>query len=316
MILGVAVALLANVLYSAGFVLEKHALASLPPLDPRRPVRLILALSSSPRWLLGFTLLALGFGAQLKVYQLLPIAAAQGIFVTGTVLLVALSAVTLGERPGRPELLGTGVIVIALLLVVGSLGDDDQVGGAAPLVPLLGLCLPCLAFGLVLFLASLRQAGRRHRRSSSGVSYGVALGLLYGVSSLAIKGTSAAFTALPVGAALLEVARGPYPWLLGATGTAGLALSQTALQRCRASVIVPVTTTVSCVFTVVAGTAVFGEHLPAEPVRLALRLGGTALTVLVLAALPRHDNPPVPTTTGRSTRTGRRKEKPTRVPLR
>ncbi|MFD3677077.1 hypothetical protein [Streptomyces sp. NPDC058613] len=299
MILGVAVALLANALYSAGFVLEKRALAALPALDPRRPLHLLRALASSPGWLLGFTVLGLGFGAQLKVYQLLPIAVAQGVFLSGTVLLIALSAVALGERPGRRELLATGVILLALLAVIGSLGggdaDGNRVGAAAPVLPLLAVCLPCLAFGLLLFLASLRRAGRRHRRSSSGVAYGVALGLLYGVSSLAIKGTSAAFADRSVTAALPELLRGPHPWLLVATGAAGLALSQTALQRCRASVIVPVTTTVSSIFTVIAGTVVFDEHLPTEPLRLALRLGGTALAVLVLLTLPRHDEPsPVP----------------------
>ncbi|MGR4880616.1 hypothetical protein ACIPUC_14450 [Streptomyces sp. LARHCF249] len=296
MILGVAVALLANVLYSAGFVLEKRALAALPALDPRRPLHLLRTLASSPGWLLGFTVLGLGFAAQLKVYQLLPIAAAQGVFLSGTVLLIALSAAALGERPGRRELLATGVILLALLAVVGSLGDGNadgnRVGTQAPVMPLLAVCLPCLAFGLLLFLASLRRAGRRHRRHSAGVPYGVALGLLYGVSSLAIKGTSAAFAEQPLTTALPELLRGPHPWLLVATGVAGLGLSQTALQRCRASVIVPVTTTVSSIFTVVAGTVAFGEDLPTEPLRLALRLGGTALAVLVLLTLPRHDEPP------------------------
>ncbi|MFD6888185.1 hypothetical protein [Streptomyces sp. NPDC059957] len=303
MIIGVAVALLANALYSAGFVLEKRALAALPALDPRRPLHLLRALASSPGWLLGFTVLGLGFGAQLKVYQLLPIAAAQGVFLSGTVLLIALSAVALGERPGRRELLATGVILLALLAVIGSLGDGgadgNQVGAAAPVLPLLAVCLPCLAFGLSLFLASLRRAGRRHRRSSSGVPYGVALGLLYGVSSLAIKGTSAVLADRPVTTALPELLRGPHPWLLVATGAAGLALSQTALQRHRASVIVPVTTTVSSIFTVIAGTVVFDEQLPTDPIRLALRLGGTALAVLVLLALPRHEEPsPAPTRQG------------------
>ncbi|MGW0366854.1 hypothetical protein [Streptomyces sp. NPDC002990] len=303
MILGVAVALLANALYSAGFVLEKRALAALPALDPRRPLHLLRTLASSPGWLLGFTVLGLGFAAQLKVYQLLPIAAAQGVFLSGTVLLIALSAAALGERPGRRELLASGVILLALLAVIGSLGDGDadgnRVGAAAPVLPLLAVCLPCLAFGLLLFLASLRRAGRRHRRRSSGVPYGVALGLLYGVSSLAIKGTSAALADQSLTTALPELLRGPHPWLLVATGVAGLALSQTALQRCRASVIVPVTTTVSSIFTVVAGTVVFGEDLPTEPLRLALRLGGTALAIVVLLTLPRHDQqPPAPTRLG------------------
>ena len=297
MILGVVIALVANVLYSSGFVLEKRALNALPPLDPHRPLRLVLVLLSSPRWLLGFTVLGLGFVAQLKVYQLLPIAAAQGVFVSGMVLLVALSAVALGERPGRRELLGTGAIVLALVLVVLSLAGSggDQVGSGAKVVPLLAVCLPCLVLGLLLFLLSLRRADRdrdhdREGRPSSGVPFGVALGLMYGVSSLAIKGTSAAFTGHSPFAAVLDLVEGPYPWLLAATGAAGLALSQTALQRCRASVIVPVATTVSCVFTVATGTVVFGEHLPTEPLQLALRLGGTGLAVVVLLALPRHED--------------------------
>jgi uncharacterized membrane protein len=295
MILGVLVALIANLLYSSGFVLEKRALADLPPLDPHRPLRLLLVLLSSPRWLLGFAVLGLGFGAQLKVYQLLPIAAAQGVFVSGMVLLVALSAVALGERPGRRELLGTGAIVLALALVVLSLtgSGGDQVGSGARLLPLLAVCLPCLAVGLLLFVFSLRRADRDRggdRPPSSGVPFGVALGLMYGVSSLAIKGTSAAFAGHTLPGAVADLAEGPYPWLLAATGAAGLALSQTALQRCRASVIVPVATTVSCVFTVATGTVVFGEHLPTEPLQLALRLGGTGLAVVVLLALPRHED--------------------------
>ncbi len=62
-------------------------------------------------------------------------------------------------------------------------------------------------------------------------------------------------------------------------------IAQAALRRCRASVIVPATTTVSSIFTVIAGTVVLDEHPPTEPLRLALCLGGTALAVLVLLPL-------------------------------
>jgi uncharacterized membrane protein len=149
-----------------------------------------------------------------------------------------------------------------------------------------------------MFLVALGRADRDPGgRSSSGVPFGAALGLMYGVSSLAIKGTSVAFTGRTPVAAVLDLVQGPYPWLLAISGAAGLALSQTALQRCRASVIVPVTTTVSCVFTVAAGTVVFGEHLPTAPLQLVLRLGGTALAVAVLLALPRYDDKLTPAPT-------------------
>src|SRR5205807_2546670 len=44
---GVASALLANVLYSTGFVMEKRALAGLPPLSAGQPARLVRLLAGS-----------------------------------------------------------------------------------------------------------------------------------------------------------------------------------------------------------------------------------------------------------------------------
>ncbi|MGK5632286.1 hypothetical protein [Streptomyces sp. URMC 123] len=285
---GVAAALLANVLYSTGFVLEKRALTGLPPLSAGSPGRLVRLLLGSPLWLAGALALALGFAAQLAVYRTLPIAAAQGLFVSGLVLLLLLSSLLLGERTSGRERGGVVLILLALLMVVGSLhGAADAVSRAAPLGPLLAVCLPALGAGLWLYGAAERRARRRHRPPSSGVAYGVAVGLLYGVSSLAVKGVSGLLAAEDIGGVALALLGSPYPYLLLFTGATGLVLSQTALQRCRASLIVPVCTTVSCVFTVAGGSFAFGEPLPEDALRLALRLGGTVLAVSVLLTLER-----------------------------
>ncbi|WP_235093251.1 DMT family transporter [Streptomyces sp. A1-5] len=291
---GVASALLANVLYSAGFVLEKRALATLPALSTRRPARLIRHLLSSPLWLGGSLALAAGFATQLAVYRTLPIAAAQGIFISGLVLLLLMSSALLGERTSGRERQGIAAILMALVLVVASLRNDDAqaIARTAPPATLLTIAVPSLAAGLLLYRSAELRARRRHRRPTAGVPYGVAVGLLYGVSSLAIKGVSGLLDFHDLRAAALAVLRSPYPYLLLVTGAAGLVLSQTALQRCRASVIVPVCTTVTCVFTVACGTVAFGEPLPGDPLRLALRLGGTAVALTVLLALPRHEAPP------------------------
>ena len=87
-----------------------------------------------------------------------------------------------------------------------------------------------------------RRARHRHRMPTTGVEYGVAVGLLYGVSSLAIKGVSSHLGVLGAsgfGGAALGLLRSPYPYLLLFTGAFGLVMSQAALQRCRASLIVP-----------------------------------------------------------------------------
>lgn len=290
---GVAAALLANVLYSTGFVLEKRALTAMPSVSVRNPVRLLGQVLGSPLWIGGSLALAAGFGAQLAVYRTLPIAAAQGIFVSGLVLLLLLSSVLLGEETSGRERYAVGAILLALLMVVLSLSEDsDTVGRGAPAPLVLTVCLPSLAAGLWLYGSAERRAKHRHRMPTAGVEYGVAVGLLYGVSSLAIKGVSSHLTTQGLGGALVDLLRSPYPYLLMFTGAFGLIMSQAALQRCRASLIVPVCTTVTALFTAVLGTLAFGEALPHEPVRLGLRIAGTVLAVTVLLAMPKHDSAP------------------------
>ncbi|MGW1956483.1 hypothetical protein ACWCPI_27670 [Streptomyces sp. NPDC001920] len=292
-----AAALLANTLYSLGFVLEKRALTALPEVTVRQPARLLRLVLGSPLWIGGSLALAAGFAAQLVVYRTLPIAAAQGIFVSGLVLLVLLSARLLGEETSGRERYSLAAILAALLMVVLSLreGRDagDAVSRAAPYPLILLVCVPSLALGVWLYNSAERRTRHRHRLPTTGVEYGVAVGLLYGVSSLAIKGVSSYLTASGIGGALLDLLRSPYPYLLLFTGAFGLVMSQAALQRCRASLIVPVCTTVTCVYTAVLGTLSFGETLPEDPLRLALRVAGTALALGVLLAMPRHD-PPAP----------------------
>jgi hypothetical protein len=290
---GVAAALLANALYSVGFVLEKRALTSLPQVTVRQPVRLLGLVLRSPLWIGGSLALASGFAAQLAVYRTLPIAAAQGIFVSGLVLLVLLSARLLGEETTGRERYALGAILAALLMVVLSLREGaDTVSQSAPYPLVLLVCVPALAAGVWLYNAAERRGRHRHRAPTTGVEYGVAVGLLYGVSSLAIKGVSSHLTGSGLGGAIVGLLRSPYPYLLLFTGAFGLVMSQAALQRCRASLIVPVCTTVTCLYTAVLGTLSFGEALPQDPLRLALRLAGIVLAVAVLLSMPKHDRAP------------------------
>ncbi|NGO72806.1 DMT family transporter [Streptomyces boncukensis] len=290
MLWGVAAALVANLLFSAGFVIEKRALSSLPPLSAGRPALVVLHLLRSPLWIVGAASLLLGFAAQLAVYRTLPLIAAQGLFVTGLVMLLLLSALFLGEQASGRERQGMVAILGALVMIVFSLHNSSEtIGRGAPLPLLLGLCVPSLALGVGLFLAAERRSRRRHRLPTAGVSYGVAVGFLYGVSSLAIKGVAGLLDFDDPSGTLASVLTSPYPYILLFTGSSGLVLSQTALQRCRASLIVPVCTTVNFLYATVSGSVAFDEPLPDAPLRLGLRLGGAALAICVLVSLPRHE---------------------------
>lgn len=299
MVLGAAAALLANVFFATGFVLKKRALAKLPPLRAGEPGRLVRLLAGSPLWLLGLLSLLLGLAAQMRAYQTLPIAVAQGIFVSGMVLLLLLAPLLLGERPTRRDRWGAAAVVAALGMIVGSLAEgQDTVGAGARTGSLLAVCLPALATGLVVFAAvTVGSRGRHRSEAGGGAAYGTALGLIYGVMALAIKGLSGLVADSELaGVADLATAAAttPYLYLLLFTGAAGLALSQMALQRSTASLFVPVCTIVTSVFSTTSGTAVFGERLPDSPLLQGLRVGGLVLGAAAVLILSRRDAAPPP----------------------
>ena len=84
----------------------------------------------------------------------------------------------------------------------------------------------------------------------------------------------------------------PYLYVLGGCSAAALLLYQAALQACRASILIPVSSVVSSVYFVLAGTWLFHERIPADPVKLGLRVAGIALAGLVLVVLSRREAAP------------------------
>jgi drug/metabolite transporter (DMT)-like permease len=288
-VVGIAVALVATVVYNAGFVLEKRALSELPPISVRRLGRLFQVLCTSPRWLLGFAVLGVGLCLQIVALALIPITVAQPIQISGIALLVVFSAVFLGERVSRREWAGLGVLALSLVLLYLSLEPGrDKVGTSASGWVMAGLALVAVALGLLAFLFATRGS----RRRAGGALYGAAAGLMYGVAGLQAKGMGGFFAEHlneKTSGFILDALTSPYPYLLVGTCAAGLVLFQTGLQRGRASIVVPVSNVVGSVYLIMTGTIAFGEPLPQDPVRLALRIAGFVVATVIVVLLPTHE---------------------------
>jgi multidrug transporter EmrE-like cation transporter len=114
--------------------------------------------------------------------------------------------------------------------------------------------------------------------------------LFYGVATLAIKAMAGSLGQHggPDASLLLAIASSPYPYVTVACSALGMLIFQTGLQRCRVSIVGPVSNITGSVFFIVAGTWLFGERLPADPVRLALRLAGILLAGVVVVILSRR----------------------------
>jgi uncharacterized membrane protein len=285
-LVGVGITVSSAVLYNVGFVLEKHGLGRLPEVHARRLVHLVRSVASSPLWLVGFGSMLAGLGLQIIALSLIPVSVVQPIFVSGIVLLLVLSHLALGEHLGRREWAGVAVVGAALFLLSLSLdARSDRAGTGGTVTGVLITGAPTALVALWIFLTADRldmNADRHHLRAPL---YGLAAGLVYGVASLGAKAVSSQLETHGLLSGIPHVLTSPYLYILGVASAGGLLLFQTALQRCPASVVVPVSNVISSAFVVAAGTVLFGEHLPTAGWRVILRLVGFAGVLAGMAVL-------------------------------
>jgi drug/metabolite transporter (DMT)-like permease len=293
---GIPLALLATTAYNSGLILEKRALERLPAIDVRRTLSLARVVLTAPAWLAGFALMLCGLAFQVIVLTFEPVTVVQPVIACGVVVVLLLSRVVLRENLGGGELGCVAVMAIAVILLALSAGGAAAGSGHNVSTFWLAVtAVPSCLVGLIVAATALRAGSRKHRAPVIGISYGIGTGLLYGVAALAIKGMSGILTHhhSVVGAATAVVAS-PYLYVMVGCSAAGLLLFQTALQRCRASIVVPVSNIAGSVYFMVTATWLFHEHLPAEPGKLALRFVGILVAGFVLILLPRQATTPTP----------------------
>jgi drug/metabolite transporter (DMT)-like permease len=287
---GLGLALLATTAYNGGLIVEKQALGQLPAISSRRLVSLAMTLLSSPRWLCGFTLMLIGLGLQTVALTLAPVTLVQPLIGAGVGIVLLLSRLVLREQLGRAQYACVGVMAVSVVLLVASAsGASTEVGHNASGILLAAVAVPSCLAGLLAGASALRAGTRKHRLPVLGVSYGFATGMLYGVSALAIKALSGAVLHRHgVEGTVIALLSSPYLYVMGGCLAVGMLLFQIALQRCRISIVAPVSNVLGSVYFMVIGTWVFHERLPSDPGQLALRLGGILIACIGVVQLSRQ----------------------------
>lgn len=284
---GIILAVAATVIYNLGFICEKRALDRLPAIEAHRLGHLARTLFTAPAWLAGFLLICCGLMLQVLVLSLEPLTVAQPLQASGVVVTILFSRLILHERLGRAELTCIGIIAVAvgLLSLSNGHGPGAEAGTHAAGAAIAAAAIPaCLAVPAIYYLAN-RAPGRRHRHRRrhriTGVSYGCCAGLVYGFAGVALKALSASIFSTPHarGGLLAAAIASPYLYAVLVSSAIGMCLFQVALQRGRASIVMPISLVISTGYLVVIGSWLFHEQLPASPALLAMRLGGAAAAI-------------------------------------
>jgi multidrug transporter EmrE-like cation transporter len=294
---GISLALLATTAYNVGLIQEKRALGQMATLDVRRVPHVIASLLAEPAWLAGFALMLLGLACQTIVLTFEPVSVVQPVLASGVALVLVLSRMVLRERLGAVELGCVGAMAVSVILLAASEGGTGSGAGhhASP-GWMAVVTIPSAAIGLLVAASPLRRRSHRHRhrrprRTPAAVCFGIGTGLLYGVAALAIKALSGILVDHRGATSIVTgVVSSPYLYVFAGCSAAAMLLYQVGLQSCRASILVPVSTVTGSVYFLIAGTWLFHEKLPADPVKLVLRLAAIAVAGFVIIALSRRES--------------------------
>ncbi|MFE6386355.1 hypothetical protein [Nocardiopsis dassonvillei] len=274
---GLLVALLSAVVYTVGLTVEQRALHGAESISINRPLHLARVLLTNPRWVLGCLFAAVGSVGLIVSLGLAPVSVAQPAFAAGVACGILVITLVLGERVTRGEYAALGIMPVALGLLSLSTAEGAETGTTAD-APLL-ITVSLLTVSVCLVVVGL--VGGRGRYVSAA-ALGAAAGFAQGSAGLQGKGLGGLLADHGLWDAIVPALLSPYPYLYAVGWAVGIVLFQTSLQRSRASITAPVSNVVGNVFMVVMGTILFGERLPDDPVMLALRVGGFALTLVVV----------------------------------
>jgi drug/metabolite transporter (DMT)-like permease len=271
LLVGIACAVTASLLFNAGVALQALEARDTPPSSGLR-LSLLALLVRRPMWLFGLFLGLLGVLPQVVALSTAPFVVVQPLLAVGLLLLLAVGSRVFGEPVTTTQWCAVVAILLGVLLVaIGAPPHTEQHrGGVAVVAVVAALSIPAV-------LPLLRIPGL-----TSPTAIMVSCGFGYAATNIAVKllGDDVGSRHWPTAAAWLVVA--------GVDGVAATITNMSAFQVRPATTVVPVTTAVQTFLPVALEPLFLREHAPSPGSAVALA-GGLVLTLaatVLLSASP------------------------------
>jgi multidrug transporter EmrE-like cation transporter len=279
--LGVGVGLVCALLSALGtnlaFLFKHRGAVAAPDVDMRHPLRSAIDLFRSKWWSIGWAVAAVAFALHVAALTLAPISIGQAVLAGGLVFLAVLAERFFGFELGRRQWAGIGLVAVALTSLTLTGGGGG--GGAHASYSLAGMIVfESIAVGVGLLLVFSHLIERI--RAQPGVLLGIAAGLGFGISDVAIKALSGDLDSGPAG--LLS----PWSLIIVTAAVFSFFASARSLQIGDGVAVIAVTSVAANLSTIVAGLAVFGDRLGNDPLVIGVRLAAFALILIGAALIP------------------------------
>lgn len=279
--LAVGVGLICAVLSALGtnlsFLLKQRGAVAAPDVDMRHPLRSAADLFRSRWWTIGWGVAAVAFGLHVAALSLAPISIAQAVLAGGLVFLAVLAERFFGFELGRRQWVGIALVALSLALLTATGGRGGE--GSNNDYSLQGMIVfegVAVGVGLMLFLTHVIE----RVPAPPGVPLGVAAGLGFGISDVAIKALSGDVDGGAVGMV------SPWSAVIVTAAVFSFFASARSLQIGDGVAVIAVTSVAANLSTILAGLAVFGDRLGENALIAGVRLSAFALILAGAALIP------------------------------
>ena len=273
---GLVCALLSALATNLAFLFKHRGAVAAPDVDMRHPLRSATDLFRSRWWSIGWAVAVVACALHVAALTLAPLSIGQAVLAGGLVFLAVLAERFFGFELGRRQWIGIGLVAVSLSLLTLTGGSE---GGAQSGYSLAGMIVfegIAVCVGLLLVLSHLIERIPVQR----GVLLGIAAGLGFGISDVAVKALSGELESGPVG--LLS----PWSVIIVTAAVFSFFASARSLQIGDGVAVIAVTSVAANLSTILAGLTVFGDRIGSGALGIGVRVAAFALILLGAALIP------------------------------
>ena len=272
--LGILLALLCAFLTNLGFLFKHRGACAAPEVSFRHPLRSAKGLWTSKWFAVGMGIAISAWLFHVAAMALAPLSLVQAVISAGLVFLAVLADRVFGFNVGPRQWAGVCLTALGLALLAITLPATDGAHSSYSHAAMISFEAGLLAVGgFIVWSPSVRQ------HEHHGVFLGVAAGIMFGVSDIAIKAlTGAGGVGAIVGS----------PWLAVTIVASVVAFyaSASGLQKAEAVPVIALTSAAANVSAIAGGIIVFGDPMPSDTLGIVLQSLAFLMVIVASALTP------------------------------